>query len=319
MSDDATRGGLRPYIQIARPDHWIKNIFVLPGAAAAYAVTPHTASAASLLTNLAVGLISVCLCASANYTINEYLDAAFDRFHPLKKQRPGAMGALSARLVLAEYYVLAGLGLAIGWLINPAFMICAAWLLVMGIIYNVQPMRSKDRAYLDVLSEAINNPIRFLMGWFAVTAQVVPPVSVLFAYWMGGAFLMAVKRYSEFRRIGDAAQAGLYRRSFLTYSETSLLLSSFFYAICSAFFIGIFLIKYRVGLVLTFPLYAALFTWYLAVGLRRDSAAQAPEKLYREVALMSFAAFTFLVTALLFIIDVPFLDGLTSTKLLPLP
>jgi 4-hydroxybenzoate polyprenyltransferase len=318
-SQTATPGGLRSYIQIARPDHWIKNIFVLPGAAAAYAVAPHDAGLAHILAVLAIGLISVCLTASANYTINEYLDAAFDRFHPLKKNRPGARGALNGRIVLAEYILLAALGLGIASQISLPFLLCALWLLVMGIIYNVQPLRSKDRAYLDVLSEAINNPIRFLMGWFAITASAVPPVSVLFAYWMGGAFLMAMKRFSEYRRIGDKAQAGLYRRSFITYSENALLLSSFFYAICSAFFIGIFLIKYRVGLVLTFPLYAALFTWYLAVGLRRDSAAQAPEKLYREVALMTFAGFTFLVTALLFIIDVPFLDGLTSTRLIGLP
>jgi hypothetical protein len=34
-----------------------------------------------------------------------------------------------------------------------------------GIFYNVRPMRTKDRAYLDVISESINNPLRLMIGW----------------------------------------------------------------------------------------------------------------------------------------------------------
>jgi 4-hydroxybenzoate polyprenyltransferase len=85
---------LRSYVQIARPDHWIKNIFVIPGAAAALAVAPHDGAIALLplvLAPLALAAVSVCLLASANYTINEFLDARYDRFHPLKS-RSGAGG-----------------------------------------------------------------------------------------------------------------------------------------------------------------------------------------------------------------------------------
>ncbi len=41
----------------------------------------------------------------------------------------------------------------------------------MGVLYNVKPFRTKDIAYLDVLSESINNAIRLLLGWFFVTAD----------------------------------------------------------------------------------------------------------------------------------------------------
>ena len=34
----------------------------------------------------------------------------------------------------------------------------------MGIIYNVKPIRSKDIVFIDVLSESVNNPLRFLLG-----------------------------------------------------------------------------------------------------------------------------------------------------------
>ena len=36
----------------------------------------------------------------------------------------------------------------------------------MGCLYNIPPIRTKDHAYVDVLSESINNPIRFLVGWY---------------------------------------------------------------------------------------------------------------------------------------------------------
>ena len=298
----------RDYIQIARPDHWVKNIFMIPGAALAYVLVRH--GNAEPLVDLPVGIASCCLMASANYTINEYLDAPFDRFHPLKRNRPGAEGRLDPRLVALQYAILALAGGTLAWSVNPAFLVTSLWLLGMGIVYNCEPVRTKNRPYLDVLSESVNNPIRFLLGWFAVTDAVIPPGSVLLAYWMGGAFLMGVKRYSEYRRIGNPVQAGLYRRSFACYSEQSLLLSSFFYAVCSAFLIGVFLIKYKVELLLSLPFFAVLFTWYLAISLKADSAAQAPEKLFREGAFMGFAMVTFAVVVALSFTDIPLLNGL---------
>ena len=48
-----------------------------------------------------------------------------------------------------------------------------------------------------MLTESVNNPLRMLLGWYAVTSVVVPPVSLLVAYWMIGCYFMALKRYSE--------------------------------------------------------------------------------------------------------------------------
>jgi decaprenyl-phosphate phosphoribosyltransferase len=280
-----------------------------PGAGLAFVLARH-GNDWVVLRNLVLGAVSLCLVASANYTINEYLDAPFDRFHPLKRHRPGAEGRLDARLVGVQYAVLGVVGLGLAWVVSTAFLLTSLWLLAMGVAYNVQPLRTKNWQYLDVLSESVNNPIRFLLGWFAVTGLVIPPDSVLLAYWMGGAFLMGTKRYSEYRRIGDPEQAGLYRRSFQFYTEASLLLSSFFYALCSAFLIGVFLIKYKIELLLSFPFFAVLFTWYLAIRLKADSAAQAPEKLYRERRFMAFAALTFTVVVGLFFVNLPILGGL---------
>ena len=282
-------------------------------------LVPNASLSVGTLVTLAVGLACVCLAASANYTINEYLDAQSDRHHPLKWTRPGARGLLDGHIVCSQYAVLAVAALLLAGQVNLPFLGCTFWLLAMGVVYNVRPLRAKDRAYLDVLTESINNPIRFLLGWFVVTAVMVPPATALLAYWAGGAFLMTVKRFSEFRRIGDPAQAARYRRSFRDYSENSLLLTAFFFGMCSTLFIGVFLIKYRIGMILTFPFFATLFTWYLAIGLRRDSAAQQPEKLYRELGLISVAGFTFALTMFLCVVQLPALSGLTETQLLRLP
>ena len=87
---------LKPYIDIARPDHWFKNVFMLPGLLLALAL------GATLPENymwvFLTGLVSVCLIASANYTIIEWLDAEFDRHHPVKKNRPSVSGAIKPEI-----------------------------------------------------------------------------------------------------------------------------------------------------------------------------------------------------------------------------
>jgi 4-hydroxybenzoate polyprenyltransferase len=299
---------LLPYLRIARIDHWVKNIFMIPGVAVGLLfVRP---PAYLLASHVVVGMLSLCFLASANYTINEYLDSEFDRFHPTKKDRAGAQGLLDQKWVTLQYFLLAVPGMALAYGINWNFTIIAAILLLAGIVYNVRPFRTKDRQYLDVLSESINNPLRLLLGWFTVVSAGYPPSSTILAYWMGGCFLMAVKRYTEFRSIDNPALAGQYRRSFLYYTEESLLVSAFFYAVCSAFFLAVFLIKYRVELLLIFPLLSAMFSWYLAIGLKKNSAAQAPERLFHESRFMTFVMSIGAVTALLFHVNIPVLHFL---------
>ena len=301
---------LKPYISIARPDHWFKNIFVLPGVALGILISGELTGIDVINTILC--LISVCLVASANYTINEWLDAEFDRHHPIKKSRPSVGGQVKASFVYLQYAILVVVGLYFAYLVSGSAFYTMAFLLVMGLIYNVPPVRSKDRAYVDVLSESINNPIRFMLGWFAIIDTVLPPSSILLAYWMGGAFLMGSKRLSEYRFIDDADRAGLYRRSFKFYNEQRLLLSTVFYALMSEFFFGVFLIKYRIELLLVSPALALLFAWYLQIALKPRSTAQAPEKLYKEKGFMMFLVFLCALIAVLLFVDLPWLDFLVE-------
>lgn len=314
-----SKAGPRDYLRIARFDHATKHVFIIPGIALAVLLRGQQSSALGdgLLFNVVVGFLSAIAVASANYVINEWLDREFDRFHPEKSQRAAVQREMSGWLVLLEWAVLLAVGLALASLVNANFLIAAVLLAISGITYNVVPIRTKDRVYLDVLSESLNNPIRLFMGWTMVDATSLPPVSLILAFWFGGAFLMNSKRLAEYRDISASIgreTLGLYRRSFRYYTENSLSVANLVYALLCAFFIAIFLIKYRIEYVVLFPCIVALFAVYYAMSLTPDSAARKPEKLYRAKPVLVTAAIT--TGAFLFgtLVDIPGLEALTSQR-----
>jgi 4-hydroxybenzoate polyprenyltransferase len=310
--------GIWPYVQIARIDHWFKNAFMLLGVGVALFVEPSRFEWA-LAPKLALALLATCITASSNYVLNEVLDAATDRQHPTKKNRPAAAWAVRRSIALAEWIGLGLLGLALGWWVHPYFALAAFSLWVMGVVYNVPPVRSKEIPYLDVLSESINNPIRLVLGWFVLIQDKFPPVSLILAYWMVGAFFMAMKRFAEYREIGDPEVARLYRRSFAYYDEDRLLISLFFYAIAAALFSGVFIVRYHLELIFLIPLLAGFFAWYMKLGLQAGSPVQNPERLYKERAFVVYALATGIVGVLLMLTHVPVLYELFNVDLVNTP
>ncbi len=295
-----------PYIQIARPDHWVKNVFVLPGIVVALSIEPARIWLLEPV-KLLLGLLAVCLITSSNYVLNELLDAPFDQVHPTKRRRPVPSGQISVRWAYAEWIVLMVAGLALGRQISFRFLITVLALWVMGCLYNVPPLRTKDLPYIDVLSESLNNPLRMLAGWYLTGTQAIPITSLLISYWMIGCYFMAIKRYAEYRDIGDQNRSAAYRKSFSFYTEQRLLVSIVFYGSHSMLFFGGFIVRYRLELILAFPLVALVMAIYLSLAFKRDSAAQRPENLYREPALMISILLCSAMMVLLLFVDVPIL------------
>lgn len=271
------------HISIMRLDHSIKNVFVLPGIVLPLLVV-HVAPR-ELLFKLIVGFMAVTLIACSNYVINELLDAPYDRLHPKKKMRPAALGLVSPVGAYIQWICMMVIGLVLASQISWEFFLSAFALWLMGCIYNIPPVRAKDLPYADVLTESVNNPLRMLLGWYMVTSLIRPPLSLLMAYWMIGAYFMAIKRFSEYRQIG-AVTAGSYRRSFTVYTEQSLLISIIAYASTSMLFLGAFAARYHIELLLSFPAIGILMAIYFHMGFAHDSAVQNPEKLYKEKKLM---------------------------------
>ena len=311
---------MKPYLKIARFDHWIKQLFILPGSVFAVLLLGIDELATlTLLLRVLLGLTSTCFIASANYVINEWLDAEFDQYHPVKKYRPVVTQNISGKIIIIEYIVFVMIGLILAALVSRSVLISEIVLLLMGILYNVKPFRLKDIPILDVISESFNNPIRFVIGWLCVTPLFLPPSSIVIGYWMGGAFLMGVKRFAEYRMIGDPENAKLYRQSFGKYTERSLLLSSVYYALLSIFFIGIFMVKYRTELLLLIPFLCALYCLYLRIAYNPDSSAQKPEKLYRERSLMLLVLFIVVLFIVLMLVQIPALSWFVENSYIQLP
>lgn len=303
------RATLHDYLAIARFDHATKHVFIIPGIILAFALRGLWPEHAIVM--LLAGCCSAVSIASANYVINEWLDREFDAHHPSKSKRTAVNTHLSPVIVYTEYAILLAIGIALSLSIGSFFFATTILFALSGLLYNVRPIRTKDRAYLDVISESINNPLRLTLGWTMIDPTSLPPSSLLLAYWGGGAFLMAAKRLSEYRDIQADAGIGvlhLYRRSFRYYTAENLTVSCFLYAISCAFFLAVFLIKYRVEYIIAFPLIAFLFAVYLWLALRKDSIAQRPERLFRSRRLVVTLAALIALLLVLTFVHLPFLE-----------
>lgn len=306
-----TRTRLRAHIAIARPDHWFKHVFAIPGIVVALGTVPPLPLDV-IAPRVLFGTVALCLVASSYYTLNEILDAPFDRLHPAKHSRPVPSGEVSLPLAWTQWVVLFVASVLVGTRVSNAFAATLIVLWLAACAYNVPPVRTKDRAYLDVLSESVNNPLRMVAGWFIVTTDTLPPASLLLSYWMIGCYFMALKRYAEFRFIRNPAQAAEYRRSFAHYDEQRLLVSVMFYAAASMLFFGAFAMRYRIELLIAFPSVALVMAQYLRVAMQPESAAQHPERLWRDGPLMLVVLLASgLMSALLFI-DLPGLHSLLT-------
>ena len=299
-------GGMnwKAYVKIARPEYWANHVFIVPGVLLAFLYVPELRGAEAFV-RVALGVGCACLVASSNYVLNEILDAPKDRFHPEKKNRPVASGQVSVPIAYAQWLALGAAGFWLAFeLFRPlGWTMVAFW--ISGLAYNVPPVRLKDVAYVDVVCESVNNPIRLCIGWFAAGVSVAPPFSILLAYWMFGAFLMGMKRFAEFRHIQGSGQAAKYRKSFGYYTEARLQESIFFYGALFGMLSGFFMARYHVEMVLATPLVALAMAYYIHLGFKPDSPVQHPERLFRQKKLMVLVALAFLACATLLYVRIP--------------
>ncbi|QIF05936.1 UbiA family prenyltransferase [Roseimicrobium sp. ORNL1] len=296
------------YFKICRPEHWLKNIFILFGHVVAWALVLNFQWDASLVGVAVLSLIPACLIASANYILNEILDAPFDAVHPTKRLRGIPAGKVKVKYLwwLKVALIVVAFLLCWWWKFNWAYQAALGLLLFSGLVYNVPPLRLKDRAFMDVIAESFNNPIRLWLGYYAlVSPQHVPPLSIVLAWWSFGALLMTGKRYSEFRFIGDVEVSGKYRKSFRVYTETSLILAMITYANLFCFCTGIAMAVYPVlnNLVLVFPIIIVAVIAYFRHAMKEETARLEPEQLLQNPWIIFWTVLTGAATIWLLLTD----------------
>ncbi len=282
---------MHDYLRAARIDHWLKNVFILFGHVVAVALPLSLRVDGEILRLAALSLIPACLLASANYILNEIIDAPFDRLHPTKRHRPVAAGRLDVRRLWLLFAALVLAAFALGWLWfeNKGYSASLLLLFLSGLLYNLPPLRLKDRAFLDVVAESFNNPVRLWLGWYALApGPVPPPLSITLAWWCLGGLLMTGKRYAEYRFIDDPAVSGQYRRSFRVYTERSLVIAMVTYANLFCFCSGWAVCRYPQlqNLALVFPVVVLAIIAFFRAAISPQGAKLEPEALLKRPVIL---------------------------------
>jgi 4-hydroxybenzoate polyprenyltransferase len=145
---------LRDLIQLSRPKHWIKNVFVFLPVPFALASGAHLDIAKFLY-----GLFSFCLASSSVYAFNDAQDAERDRMHEDKRNRPIAAGRISKPVAYAWSALLAGLGAGLAVASgSPVALVLFGIYLTTNAIYS---LGLKHVALVDVF---------FLSSWYLLRA-----------------------------------------------------------------------------------------------------------------------------------------------------
>ena len=137
--------------------------------------------------------------------------------------------------------------------------------------------------YVDVLTESVQQPDPPAPGLVRGGSCSRParslPGSLILAYWMGGGFLMALKRFGELRFIGDRTRGRhalpqlvrALRRAHAARQRAVL------HACMASAFLATFCVRYRLELLLSLPFAVLSMALYFTTAFRDDSPVQRPE------------------------------------------
>jgi 4-hydroxybenzoate polyprenyltransferase len=200
----ARRSAARALWTALRPRHWLKNLLVLVPMLAGHAINGTTALQSLL------AFAAFCLCASSAYLLNDALDAADDRHHPVKRHRPIASGALPVPLALAASLLLALAALAM-CAADRLLLAAVAVYFLATVTYSVY---LKRLLMVDTVTLALLHTLRVLGG---CAATRIEPSFWLLAFSFFLFFSLALlKRHSELFNLQRAGKEKTSGRGYTT-------------------------------------------------------------------------------------------------------
>ena len=120
------------FLQIMRPRHWTKNVFVFA------ALVFGQKLAVPLAVGRAIGaFFFFCLAASAVYIFNDIIDRKTDGLHPEKCKRPIAAGIVSVSLAAVMSILCAAAAIIGSFLLARSFAIVILMYIVLMILYSL--------------------------------------------------------------------------------------------------------------------------------------------------------------------------------------
>jgi len=163
---------MRALLELARPEQWIKNGFVLLPLIFGQAAGDPMALRGALLATIAF-----CLLSSAVYAGNDVVDVERDRRHPIKCHRPIARGALTRANALVFAAILAAAALALGAYAGGfALTATLTGYLLLQVAYT---LALKHVAYVGALVIAIGFVLRIVAGGIGAGVPLTPWIVAL--------------------------------------------------------------------------------------------------------------------------------------------
>lgn len=196
-------------VRTMRPRQWAKNILVVAAALAAGVISDGNNIAIIVGTFVAFTLV-----ASAVYLLNDAIDVEEDRKHPRKRLRPVAAGHLPVRTAVIASVVVVTAGLALGTAIDRDLGVT---LLVYVVIQVAYALWLKEQPVIDLAIVSAGFLLRAIAGGVAVDVPLSQWFLLVASF--GSLFMVAGKRYSELRSLGNEAGT---RRTLEEYSVSYL-------------------------------------------------------------------------------------------------
>ena len=181
-------------VRIARPRHWLKNLLVFAAPGAAGVLTHGTAAG-----HAGIAFAVFCLAASGTYFLNDTLDVAADRLHPLKRVRPVAAGEVSApvAVVVGTILLATAIGLA-WWLIGGHLAIVVGIYVVVTTAYS---LRLKHEPVVDLACVSAGFLLRAIAGGIATGIPLSNWFIIVSSF--GSLLIVTGKRSAEHAELGD--------------------------------------------------------------------------------------------------------------------
>ena len=283
---------LRPYVQIARVDHWFKNAFMLLGVVLAVVLSAGAVGLEQPGAARHGAWLATCLIASSNYVLNEILDGPNRPAASRKEHRPVPSGHVRLSIAYAEWLLLGVAGIALAASVNWYFALSGFALWMMGVTVQRAAGPHEGMA-VHRRAQRVGQQRDPAAARLVRARDDAGPAAVADALVLDARRILHGRRSAtrSIRHIGDAAIAARYRKSFRYYTEERLLVSILFYATACALFAGVFIVRYHLELILFAPVAAGVFAYYLSIGLQPDSPVQNPEKLYNQRGFFAYMVF----------------------------
>lgn len=184
------------FLELLRIKQWIKNPLIY----IALIFTNNLFNAALFL-RVTVGFFLLSFAASAIYIINDIKDAKEDKYHPEKKSRPIASGAISPVFAWAISMLLMAISLAGSFIINHGFFYVILTYIVMNLLYT---FKLKHIVILDLFIVAAGYVLRAVAGAVIINAAISPWLLICTS--LLALFVIMAKRRYEITTLSDAAK-----------------------------------------------------------------------------------------------------------------